>query len=134
MRQIVVLTEGEAHKVMELLQNKADFAAVAREKSTAPEAARGGDLGYFARGGMPSEFNVVFDLQKGGISGVVRSPYGFHVFKLEDRRHAGRLSLDEASAEIRDKLLQEKQDAKYRQWLTELRNRTKFVVNYQALK
>lgn len=133
-RQIVVASEEEAQQVMELLRSKNDFADVAREKSTAPEAEKGGDLGYFARGEMPAEFNVVFDLQKGGVSPVVKSPYGFHIFKLEDRRRAGRLSLDGATAEIREKLFQEKQDVNYKRWLTELRKRTKFVVNYQALE
>jgi peptidyl-prolyl cis-trans isomerase C len=132
-RQIVVSTEAEAQKVMEVLQTGADFATVARTKSTAPEAERGGDLGYFAKGDMPTEFNVVFDLSKGGISGIVKSPYGFHIFKLEDKRRAGIISLDEAYKEIAEKLRREKEDKQYKQWLQELRSRTKFEVNYKAL-
>lgn len=133
-RQIVTATDAEAQAVLEQLRAGADFAALAREKSTAPEAANGGDLGYFSQGEMPAEFNVVFGLAKGGLSGVVKSPYGFHVFKLEDRRPAGKRSFDEVSEEISRKLLQEKQDARFRAWLKELRSRTKFEVNYQALK
>ncbi len=134
-RQIVVATEAEAEKVMELLQAPdADFAAVARKKSSAPEAEKGGDLGYFAMGEMPAEFNVVFGLPKHGISGIVKSPYGFHIFKLEDKRKPGRISLDEASKEITEKLRREKGDTRYKQWLKELRSRTKFEVNYQALE
>jgi peptidyl-prolyl cis-trans isomerase C len=133
-RQIVVGTEAEAQRVMEVLQSGADFAAVAHEKSTAPEAEHGGDLGYFAMGDMPAEFNVVFGLSTGGISGIVKSPYGFHIFKLEDKRHAGKISLDEAYKEIAEKLRREKEDRRYKQWLMELRSRTKFEVNYQALE
>jgi peptidyl-prolyl cis-trans isomerase C len=133
-RQIVVSTEAEAQKVMEVLQSGADFATVARTKSTAPEAERGGDLGYFAMGDMPTEFNVVFGLSKGGISGIVKSPYGFHIFKLEDKRGAGTISLDEAYKEIAEKLRREKEDRQYKQWLQELRSRTKFEVNYKALE
>jgi peptidyl-prolyl cis-trans isomerase C len=133
-RQIVVGTEAEAQKVMEVLQSGADFAAVARERSTAPEAEHGGDLGYFALGDMPAEFNVVFSLAKGGISGIVKSPYGFHIFKLEDKRSAGKISLDEAYKEIAEKLRKEKEDRRYKQWLKELRSRTKFEVNYEALE
>lgn len=133
-RQIVVSTEAEAQKVMEVLQGGADFATVARTKSTAPEAERGGDLGYFAMGDMPKEFNVVFGLSKGEISGVVKSPYGFHIFKLEDKRRAGMISIDEAYKEIAEKLRREKEDRQYKQWLQELRSRTKFEVNYQALE
>jgi len=134
-RQIVVATEEEAKRVMELLQApNADFAALAHEKSIAPEAEKGGDLGYFAMGDMPAEFNVVFGLPTNGISGIVKSPYGFHIFKLEDRRKPGRISLDEASKEILEKIRQEKGDIRYQQWLKDLRSRTKFEVNYQALE
>lgn len=132
--QIVMTTEAEAQRALELLQGGEDFAAVAKEKSTAPEAAQGGDLGYFAMGDMPAEFNVVFGLSKGGISGVVKSPYGYHLFKLEDRRKAGMISLDDAASDIREKLLRAKEQNRHHQWLSELRSRTKFVVNYQALQ
>jgi peptidyl-prolyl cis-trans isomerase C len=133
-RQIVLATEADARAVMELLQAKKDFAGVAREKSTAPEADRGGDLGYFARGEMPSEFDVVFSLPMKGISGIVKSPYGFHIFKLEDRRSAGKLSFDETSKGITEKLRRAKEDARYKQWLKELRSRTKFEVYYQTME
>jgi peptidyl-prolyl cis-trans isomerase C len=134
-RQIVVATEEEAQKVLDkLLNEKADFAALARQRSTAPEAEAGGDLGFFAMGEMPGEFNVVFGLPRGGISSVVKSPYGYHIFKLEEKRKAGKLGLEEASKEIVEKLSRQKQDVRYKQWLTELRGRTKFVVNYQGLQ
>jgi peptidyl-prolyl cis-trans isomerase C len=133
-RQIVVPSEAEARKVLELVQAaNADFASIARSKSTAPEADKGGDLGYFAQGEMPAEFNVVFGLPTGGISGIVKSPYGYHIFKLEDRRKAGRISLDNAQKEINEKLRRAKEDSHYQQWLKELRSRTKFAVNYQVL-
>jgi peptidyl-prolyl cis-trans isomerase C len=133
-RQIVVATEQEARKVREQLQAPgADFARLARQKSTAPEAVRGGDLGYFAMGEMPAEFNVVFGLPRGGISGVVKSPYGYHVFKLEETRKAGTTSLRDASPGIAERLRRDKEDARYKQWLKGLRERTKFEVNYQAL-
>jgi peptidyl-prolyl cis-trans isomerase C len=133
-RQIVVATEEEARKILDLLQTGTDFATLAREKSTAPEAEHGGDLGYFAMGEMPAEFNVVFGLPKGGISGIVKSPYGFHVFKLEEKRRAGKMGLDEVSKGISEKLRREKEDRRYKQWLKELRSRTKFEVNYKALE
>jgi peptidyl-prolyl cis-trans isomerase C len=132
-RQIVLATEQEARTVLEELRAGADFATLARSKSTAPEAEDGGDLGYFAMGEMPGEFNVVFGLPRGGVSGVVKSPYGFHIFKLEGKRKAGLISLEEATPTISERIRQQKQDERYRQWLQELRGRTKFVVNYQGL-
>jgi peptidyl-prolyl cis-trans isomerase C len=133
-RQIVVATEEEAQKILESLRvGNGDFATTAKQKSTAPEAEKGGDLGYFGKGEMPLEFDVVFDLAKGALSGVVKSAYGFHIFKLEDRRKAGVLSLEAANKTITEKLFREKADKRYKQWLRELRSRTKFEVNYQAL-
>jgi peptidyl-prolyl cis-trans isomerase C len=134
-RQIVVDTEEEAQRILDELQRgQTDFASLARKKSTAPEAEQGGDLGYFSMGEMPGEFNVVFGLPKGGISGVVKSPYGYHIFKLEDKRKAGKLSLDEASRQIAEKLQQRKEDERYKKWISDLRSRTKFVVNYEGLQ
>jgi peptidyl-prolyl cis-trans isomerase C len=133
-RQIVVATEQEAQELLTKIHAGVDFATLARQRSTAPEADEGGDLGYFSMGDMPGEFNVVFGLTKGGVSGVVKSPYGFHIFKLEDKRTAGKIPLEEASKEITEKLQRKKQDARYQEWLKELRGRTKFVVNYQGLQ
>jgi len=77
---------------------------------------------------------VVFGLPKGGVSNVVKSPYGFHIFKLENKRRSGKLSLDEAWKEIAERLERHKQDDRYQLWLKELRGRTTFVVNYQGLQ
>jgi parvulin-like peptidyl-prolyl isomerase len=133
-RQIVLSSELEAQAVRAELLAGADFAELARKRSTAPEAEEGGDLGYFAMGDMPGEFNVVFGLPKGGLSGVVKSPYGYHIFKLESKRKAGKISLEEASPDIIRKLRQAKQDDRYQSWLRDLRSRTKFIVNYQGLE
>lgn len=134
-RQIVVTTELEARKVsLQLTEEKTNFAKLAKEKSIAPEAQKGGDLGYFARGEMPPEFNVVFDLKKGEISDVVKSPYGFHVFTLVAKLPAGTRDLKTVYQEIKNVLLQEKREKLYRRWLKQLRAGTSFEVNYQALE
>lgn len=133
-RQIVVSSEGEAEKVLALLRQGADFASLARQKSTAPEAVNGGDLGFFAAGEMPQEFNEVFRLQIKGVSSVVKSPYGFHIFKLEERRPAGKRSLEEVYKEIEARLYQEKQEKRHGQWMNELRSRTRFEVNYEGIE
>jgi peptidyl-prolyl cis-trans isomerase C len=133
-RQIVVATEQEAQRLLDQVLAGADFAELARQRSTAPEAAEGGDLGYFAMGEMPGEFNVVFGLPKGGVSTVVKSAYGFHIFKLENKRRPGKVPIDEAWKDIAEKLEHRKQDERYQQFLRELRNRTTFVVNYEGLQ
>jgi peptidyl-prolyl cis-trans isomerase D len=71
--------------------------------------ADGGDLGYFSRGTMPPEFEeTAFKLKPGEVSKVVRTGQGYHLIKLEDRKAPYDESLEEASPEIKEKLLNEK--------------------------
>jgi peptidyl-prolyl cis-trans isomerase C len=84
----------------------ADFAALAQEFSQDPGSAkRGGDLGLFERGRMAPEFDkAAFSLtQPGEISGVVRTQFGFHIIRLEERRPASR----EPFEKVRDPLIRE---------------------------
>ncbi len=87
-RHILVKTEKEAKEIIEKLEGGADFAAIAKEKSTGPSGAGGGDLGFFAKGQMVPEFDkVVFDLKPGELFGdPVKTQFGFHVIKVEERR------------------------------------------------
>ncbi|MEZ5910633.1 MAG: peptidylprolyl isomerase [Hyphomicrobiaceae bacterium] len=87
-RHILVKTEAEAKDVIERLRRGDAFDAVAKEKSLDPGSkARGGDLGYFAKGQMVKEFEeTAFKLKKDEISAPVKTQFGFHVLKLEDRR------------------------------------------------
>ena len=83
-------TKEEALAVREKLRrNPQTFAEVARRSSIAPEGKAGGDLGYIGRGsGFPEVFDVTFTLPLNRVSDVTPSPYGFHVFKVVDRRPA----------------------------------------------
>src|SRR3954462_6901598 len=86
-RHILVETEDEAKAVVEQLKGGADFATLAKEKSKDPGAADGGDLGYFVKGQMVPEFSeVAFKMYPGQISNPVKSQFGWHVIKLEDKR------------------------------------------------
>ncbi|MEQ9518904.1 MAG: peptidylprolyl isomerase [Parvibaculum sp.] len=86
-RHILVATEDEAKAVKAELDGGADFEALAKERSTGPSGPEGGDLGYFAAGTMVDEFNdAAFALQAGDVSEPVKTRFGWHVIKVEDRR------------------------------------------------
>jgi peptidyl-prolyl cis-trans isomerase C len=86
-RHILVPTEDEAKAILAQLKGGADFAALAKEKSKDPGAAEGGDLGYFTKEQMVPEFaEVAFKLGKGQLSDPVKTQFGWHVIKVEDKR------------------------------------------------
>ena len=86
-RHILVKTEDEAKAIIAELKNGADFAELAKQKSTDPGASEGGDLGFFPKDEMVPEFaDVAFKLEKGQISEPVHTRFGWHVIKVEDKR------------------------------------------------
>jgi parvulin-like peptidyl-prolyl isomerase len=133
-RQIVVPTDAEAQQIRELLTEGQDFEEIARARSISPDASEGGDLGFFKKGEMPEEFDVVFDLPVGKISPVVRSPFGFHLFKVEEHRPPSKLGESEAKRKIREKLTRLKQKERYEEWLAELRRKADVRINQTILK
>ena len=85
-RHILVPTEDEAKDVLKRVKGGEDFAKVADEVSKDP-GSKGGDLGWFTKDRMVPEFaDAAFKLQKGQISDPVKSQFGWHVIKLEDKR------------------------------------------------
>jgi peptidyl-prolyl cis-trans isomerase C len=86
-RHILVQGEDEAQAILEQLKKGADFATLAKEKSKDPGAAEGGDLGYFTKDQMVPEFaDVAFKMYPGQLSNPVKTQFGWHVIKLEDKR------------------------------------------------
>jgi len=86
-RHILVETEDEAKAILDQLKGGADFATLAKEKSKDPGAAEGGDLGYFGKDQMVPEFaEVAFKMYPGQLSNPVKTQFGWHIIKLEDKR------------------------------------------------
>jgi peptidyl-prolyl cis-trans isomerase C len=87
-RHILVATEDDAKAVYDQLRKGADFATLAKEKSKDPSSSEGGDLGYFTRDRMVPEFaDAAFKLQVGQISDPVKTEFGWHIIKVEDKRN-----------------------------------------------
>ena len=88
-RHILVEKEDEAKAILADLKKGGDFAAIAKEKSKDPGSKEnGGDLGYFAKDQMVPEFaEAAFKLDKGQLSDPVKTQFGWHVLKVEDKRN-----------------------------------------------
>jgi peptidyl-prolyl cis-trans isomerase C len=100
-RHILVATEDEAKAIEAELKKGADFAALAKEKSKDPGAADGGDLGYFTKDQMVPEFSdVAFKLDKGKVSDPVKTQFGWHIIKVEDKRTKPTPTYDEVKSQL----------------------------------
>ena len=134
-RQIVVQDYKKALKIRKLLRRKkASFEDLARRYSIAPEGKEGGDLGFFCREEMPQEFEAVFDLKVGQISQVIQSPYGYHIFKVEEKRKATQLEFPQVKEMIRGWLLQKKKEECFQRWLKERRRKARIEINQEVLE
>ncbi len=92
----------KAEQLYSMLKEGKDFGKLAKEYSDDPGSKdKGGDLGYFKRGVMVKEFeDMAFSLGKGEVSAPVRTQFGYHIIKVEDRKEAKEKTLEEARGEI----------------------------------
>jgi peptidyl-prolyl cis-trans isomerase C len=133
--QVVVGSRDEAAQVREKLRrDPAGFAEVARRSSVAPEGKNGGDLGWIGRGaGFPEVFDACFAMPLNVVSEVTPSPYGFHLFKVVERKPASRRTLDQARAEITERLRRDKRARAQEEYLATLRSRATIQIDQAAL-
>lgn len=109
-RHILVSTEDEAKTLIAVLKKGGAFDKLAKEKSTdKASGAEGGDLGWFKKSDMVKEFaDAAFALKKGELTDTpVKTQFGYHVIKLEDRRQAPPPTFEELSDQIREELARE---------------------------
>jgi peptidyl-prolyl cis-trans isomerase C len=100
-RHILVGTEDEAKAILAELQKGTDFAELARLKSKDPGASEGGDLGYFTKDQMVPEFaETAFKLEKGQLSEPVKTAFGWHVIRSEDKRDRPVPAFDQVKDQI----------------------------------
>jgi peptidyl-prolyl cis-trans isomerase C len=136
--QLVVKGIDEARRLQKELKAGKKFADLARRYSLSPDAKVGGDLGFFARGQMPPEFEeVAFRLRVGEVSDVVSTDYGYHLFRLLERRPARKRELAEVRPQVEARLLEDKRLQAQEDYLKGLKARAQVWVNepvLQALK
>lgn len=103
-RHILLKTEDEAKAVIQELDTGADFAELAKARSTGPSAAQGGDLGYFTADQMVPEFAAAAAAMEPGEHSAepVKTQFGWHVIKLEDRREVAPPSFEEVASQLRE--------------------------------
>lgn len=118
-RHILVEDEETAREVKEKIDKGGDFEELAKEYSTDTGTKdKGGDLGYFGKGKMVKEFeDAAFSLDIGEVSEPVKSEYGFHIIKVEDRKEAKEANYEESKEEIREKIFEQKYPEAYNNWI-----------------
>ncbi|MEH7254340.1 peptidylprolyl isomerase [Neobacillus niacini] len=116
---ILVEDEAIAKDIKQKLTDGADFAELAKEYST-DEGSKdnGGQLGFFPKGTMVKEFeDVAFTLPMNQISDLVKSDYGYHIIKVEEKKEAKEANFDDSKADIKETLMNQKMQSEYSIWL-----------------
>jgi parvulin-like peptidyl-prolyl isomerase len=132
---IMVESEEEIRRIQKkLLSKQKTFPTLAMEYSLAPEGPQGGDLGYFEAGQMPEEFDEVFKLKINNVSGIIKTPYGFHLFKVVDKIKERKMVFEESKSRVKKILLQYLQDQAFQKWFLKLKQDSKIEIKYESLE
>jgi len=127
------LAKAEAEKLLKLVKEGGDFAALAKEHSDCPSSARGGDLGLFARGAMVKPFeDAAFAMEPNDVSDVVETKFGYHIIKVTDHKDPNAVPFDQAKAGIVAKLVNEKKGAISKEYIQSLKDKATIVYPARA--
>jgi peptidyl-prolyl cis-trans isomerase C len=132
LRQIVLDDLTKAQAVHDEVAKKKDFAELAKKYSVSPEAKQGGAVGWVEKGSVDI-FDKAFALPVGGVSQVLESSYGFHIFKTERKAPAGTASLDEVRPQITQMLQAQKEQIEFMGWLDRQIRSTRVLKNTELI-
>lgn len=132
---ILVKTEDEANKVLARLKKGEKFQEIAKKESLdKASAANGGDIGYFSRGQLVPEFErAAASLKVGELSNPVKTPYGYHIIKVTDKKTGPVVEFDRVKDMISQRLAGERQKAAFDNYIGELRKSYKIEINKDTL-
>lgn len=124
-KHILVAEEDAANEILAAIQSgEKAFEDAARESSTCPSGAQGGDLGEFGRGQMVKEFeDAAFDAEAGQVVGPVKTQFGYHLIKVEKKNEAAQTPFEEVTAQIKQNLMNQKRNERYSEKVSELKEK-----------
>ncbi len=120
---ILVDSEEKANDILSQIRSGAvSFEDAARRHSSCPSARQGGSLGEFTRGQMVPEFDsAVFSMNVGELSEPIKTQFGWHIIRLDDKKDSQPISFDQASEQIKAHLLEEKRQKAYQSRVNQLK-------------
>jgi len=129
-RHILVTSAATAQQVLAKLKAGGSWDALAKQYSTDPSTKdKGGELGFFGRGQMVPQFqDAAFNAKVGQIVGPVKSPFGFHIIQVEEKKPAQKATLASAHDQIKAQLMQTQQSQQAPLFLQQLRSSAKIDV------
>jgi peptidyl-prolyl cis-trans isomerase C len=131
--QVKVQAKSKAEDLLKKAKEGADFAALAKENSSCPSAAQGGDLGSFPRGQMVKPFeDAAFALKVGQISDLVETEFGYHIIKVTEHQDPNQIAFDKAKTNILNELTQQKKQEAARKYVDSLRQSAKITFPSSA--
>jgi peptidyl-prolyl cis-trans isomerase C len=122
--------KSQADGLLAQITKGADFAGLAKQFSQDPGSApNGGDLGFFSKGQMVPAFEqAAFSLKPGQTSGVVETPFGYHIIRVSETKAGRDLTYDEVKGQIDEYLKQQIRDQKSQEFVDQLRARGKIQI------
>lgn len=125
--------ESKALRIMERIRKGEDFENLARQYSEDPSALKGGDIGFFSRGELIKNFEeAAFALRVGEVSDLVRTPLGFHIIRMDERKTSQRAPFDEVKLEIKLRLKQQHSNAAFEQYVAKLKSKAEIIIRGEA--
>ena len=120
---ILVKSKEKAEEVLNKLNNGDKFAKLAEEYSQGPSSKNGGSLGYFSKGEMVPAFEkAAFDMKVGEITDKpVKTDYGYHIIKVEDKKESGTASFKDVKDNIKQQLASERKQSKWSDFVKQLK-------------